>query len=153
VIGNHAKNPGWRLNYQSDVTGASYVLCNWGDAVHAAYTCLAAGQLRADVFRFCAIWSEGGLYLDSDLEAVVPFTSMYVPCAHASLSLDVNTGRFSQMEQKQMKVFAGIPRASVARCMLDRIVDRVKHALETCTSRRRTQPDRTGDAGARATTL
>lgn len=126
VVGNKAKNPGWRLNYQSDETGRSYVLRECGESVHAAYTCLTAGQLRADVFRFCAIWSEGGIYLDADLEAVVPFTSMYAPCAHTSLGIDVNTGHFSQMEQKQMKILAGSPAASVARCMLDRIVDRVK---------------------------
>lgn len=126
VIGNIAKNRGWRLNYHSDDTGRSYVLRSCGERVHSAYTCLAAGQLRADVFRFCAIWAEGGLYLDSDLEAVVPFSRMYAPCAHTSLGLDVNTGEFGQMEQKQMKILAGAPRTIIARCMLDRIVDRVR---------------------------
>lgn len=126
VIGNLAKNPQWRLNYQTDETGRSYVLQHCGDRVHSAYMCLAAGQLRADVFRFCAIWAEGGLYLDSDLEAVVPFSSMYMPCANASLGLDQNTGQFGQMEQKQMKILAGAPKTSIARCMLDRIVERVR---------------------------
>ena len=85
-----------------------------------------AGQFRADLFRFCAIWADGGIYLDADLEAVVPFSSMYKPCAHISVGLDTPTGRFHNLEQKQMKILAGAKGTLVGRCMIDSIIERVK---------------------------
>lgn len=126
VVGNSAKNPRWKLNYHNDSSGLQYVKDMCGADVAMAYQCMAAGQLRADVFRFCAMWSQGGLYLDSDLEATAPFESMYAPCASFSLGLDVNTGKFDNMEQKQMKLLASQSRSLISRCMLDRIVDRVR---------------------------
>jgi hypothetical protein len=122
---NQHANRHFRLNYHDDASGGRYVARACGADVGRAYKCLAAGQLRADLFRFCATWSEGGLYLDSDLVSNGPIDALYAPCAALSVGIDGPTGEFAQLEQAQMKVLAARRGSLTARCMVDAIVARV----------------------------
>ena len=125
VRANAEANPHYRLNYLGDANGAEYVREACGDDVSKAYKCFIAPAYRADVFRFCAIWAEGGLYLDSDIISLHPLDRLYLPCRNATIGHDYPQ-RGSE-GGKQMKILAGASRAPLFRCALDTIVNNVRH--------------------------
>jgi hypothetical protein len=85
----------------------------------AAYDCFKAPAYRADLFRFCALWAEGGVYLDSDLHLMHPLHTLYRPCANLSVGHDWPKGAV------QMKIIASIPGHAVAECMVRHIFKHV----------------------------
>lgn len=120
--GLQAVNPEYEFRHFGDVSAEAFVRENCGDVVADAYSCLAPAAYRADLFRFCALHSQGGVYLDADILPLVALEELYDPCAVASVGHDFPQGR----SQKQMKILAGQAGAPVFRCMLDKIVDNVR---------------------------
>ena len=45
-------------------------------------------RYRADIFRFCALYADGGVYLDADLELMVPLDDTHSPCSHVTIGHD-----------------------------------------------------------------
>lgn len=122
VLMNAAANPSFALNYHDDVSGAAYVRRHCGDRVATAFGCFAAPANRADLFRFCALYAEGGVYLDADLISLVPLQRIVSPCAGASVGRDVPQ---KNLPGVQMKAIGGAPRHPLFQCMIDRIVSNV----------------------------
>ena len=81
-------NPTFVRNHHNDRSALTYIYNMCGEDIAKAYTCMMAPAFRADIFRFCALWSEGGIYLDSDLVPVVPLEELYSPCSHATIGHD-----------------------------------------------------------------
>ena len=125
VTANARANPTYRLHYHNDSSARAFVARHCGVRVARAYDCFASGANRADLFRFCALFAMGGVYLDADLLLVVPLESTYAPCRAVTLGHDFPTG--SRDEAKQMKIVAGIRRHPLFRCMIQRIV---RHAAD-----------------------
>lgn len=115
VRSNANMNHAYVLSYHDDASAAEYVRERCGELVYAAYACFLAGAYRADLFRFCALYADGGVYLDADLHALESFEELYNPCRPVSMGHDTNGG-------KQMKVLAGVPGHPIFKCMMDRIV-------------------------------
>ena len=113
-----AIQPQFRLSHHNDTTAVAYIERHCGARYANAFECLGAPAYRADLFRFCALYAEGGLYMDSDMVPVVPFSELYRPCAPVSAGHDWGEG-------VQMKILAGIAKHEVFRCMLDSIVQNV----------------------------
>lgn len=127
VRANAAANPEYDLRYRNDTEAGEFVR-QCGQLVHQAYQCLQAPAYRADVFRFCALYVQGGVYLDSDIMLVTDMDRVYSPCSNVSMGYDFPWGGLSG---KQMKILAGVPRAPIFRCMLDNIVQNVRYRLVT----------------------
>lgn len=129
VRANMLQNPQFRLNYLNDSAAAAYIHDRCGHRSAQAYRCLLAPAYRADLFRFCALWAEGGIYIDTDLLALRPFEEMYSPCAHATVGHDYpqppSDPRVYPSEFQpgiQMKILAAAPKSPLFGCMVDRIV-------------------------------
>ena len=74
-----------------------------------AYLCFEPPSYRADLFRFCALYSEGGVYLDEDIVPMHPLEDIVSECSVATLGHDFPAGgRLA----KQMKILAAAPGAS-----------------------------------------
>ena len=93
-------NPTFQRNHHSDQSALTYIYEMCGEDIAKAYTCFVAPAYRADIFRFCALYAEGGVYLDSDLVPVVPLEELYSPCSHATIGHDFP---WYGMPGKQMK--------------------------------------------------
>ena len=116
-------NPTFRRNRHDDISGAEYVLEKCGVQIAAAYRCLIPGSYRADLFRFCALFAEGGVYVDEDIVPLVPLEDIVSMCDVATLGHDFpSSGR----PAKQMKILAATPFAPIMRCALDSIVSNVR---------------------------
>ena len=127
VRSNAAANPEFRLHYLND-TGASHFVRRCGQAVYEAYRCFRAPAFRADIFRFCALYHQGGIYLDTDLFLLDKMSSVYSACSNVSMGYDFPWGGKTG---KQMKILAAAPRMPLFKCMLERIVQNVRHRLST----------------------
>jgi mannosyltransferase OCH1-like enzyme len=123
VRANALANPSYRLHYANDSAADAYIRARCGEDVHKSFRCIRAPAYRADLFRFCALVSEGGVYLDGDLALLQPLEETYSPCATATVGHDFPWGG---VPGKQMKIVAGVPRAPLFQCMLERIVGHVR---------------------------
>ena len=115
-------NPEYRANYHDDDTAVTYLRDKCGATVSDAFRCLDASAYRADLFRFCALFAEGGVYLDADLVPLYPLSQLHLPCRNMSFGHDQPQNGLPGV---QMKLLSAVPHHPVARCMIDRIVDHV----------------------------
>ena len=129
VRANAALNPQYVLNYRNDAGARSYVAAHCGEQIAQAYDCLTPGAFRADLFRFCAMYAEGGVYMDTDLVALKPLEEIYSPCSDVSIGHDWPWD--GSNASKQMKFLASAPGAPIFKCALDSIVRNVKARAST----------------------
>ena len=54
-----AYNPHWEHHHYSDTEALEFVQEHCGEDVAQAYECLAPPAYRADLFRFCALYTKG----------------------------------------------------------------------------------------------
>ena len=80
-----ASNPNFERRHFGDEEALEFIQENCGEDAASAYQCLAPPAYRADLFRFCAIHSQGGIYLDSDILPLVPIEELYDPCSTIGL--------------------------------------------------------------------
>ncbi|EOD34094.1 hypothetical protein EMIHUDRAFT_252938 [Emiliania huxleyi CCMP1516] len=113
---------GFVVNYHDDESAFEYVTKHCGREAGQAYRCLLAPAFRADLFRFCALSAEGGVYLDTDLVLLKPIASVVDMCdAGATIGRDISGAD----ERKQM-ILASVPSHPLPRCMLDSILRNVR---------------------------
>ena len=86
---NAVANPSYRLNYHDDDSAPAYLRKHCGVQVAEAFRCFVAPANRADLFRFCALYAQGGVYLDADLILTAPMERLVLPCAQASVGRDI----------------------------------------------------------------
>lgn len=118
-----AQNPSFVRNHLSDEEAADFIKNHCGEEAYEAYRCFAPPAYRADLFRFCALYSQGGIYLDEDIFPFVPLEDLYSPCATATVGHD-----FPWMDKKgkQMKILASAPGAPIFQCALHTIIENVR---------------------------
>lgn len=66
------------MNHHTDESVRDFIKDSCGSTVLRAYDCINIYAFRADLFRFCAVYSEGGVYMDADLLSFLPFREMYI---------------------------------------------------------------------------
>jgi len=121
-LGITLSNPSYERKHYGDEEAYEFVKENCGVEVGNAYECLAPPAYRADLFRFCALYTHGGLYMDSDMIPLVPLEELYDPCSVATVGHDWPQGK----PQKQMKILAGQAGAPIFLCMINKIVTSVR---------------------------
>ena len=79
---------GWRIESHNGTSGREFVATHC-PRILTSYDCLVPGAYKADVFRFCAMNTTGGMYVDDDLAAFAPITSMFNErCDNAQLYVE-----------------------------------------------------------------
>lgn len=83
----HALNPGNTFRTYGVETGRDFVERHCPIALRA-YDALVPLAFKADVFRYCALWSLGGVYIDDDICMSVPLRAFESVPADAVLMQD-----------------------------------------------------------------
>ena len=119
-------NPTFRQNRHDDKSAAEYILAKCGQEAASAYSCLTPSAFRADLFRFCALYSEGGVYLDEDIFPLHHLEDIVSVCSSATIGHDFPTGG---KPAKQMKLLASSPGAAIFQCALLGIINNVRKRI------------------------
>ena len=122
-------NPEYVTNHHDDDTAKQYVLEKCGFEAYEAYSCLIPPAYRADLFRFCALYKDGGVYLDSDLLPLVPLEDLYSECSVATLGYDFPQGPQGRYQGKQMKILASQPNAPIFKCALETTIYNIRNRV------------------------
>jgi len=118
---------GFMHRHVSDTNAEAYVRDRCSTMFAEVYRCIKPRAFRADLFRFCALYAEGGVYLDADLIPLVRLSDLYSPCSSFTLGYDQAQGKMDIAHiGMQMKILAGIPGNNVSACMLENIADHVR---------------------------
>ena len=69
----------------------SYMEENWGHhKIHSVYERAVFGQMRADVFRYCILFDQGGYYFDYNKGCSKQLTQLHPPEASALITAESN---------------------------------------------------------------
>ena len=120
---------GFQLNYHDDASARVYVRKHCGWEAEKAYGCFVAPAYRADLFRFCALTAQGGVYIDTDIALLAPVEEAVSLCDGATVGYDVN-GAASGTDGLQMKILAAEPGHPLFRCMLQAIIENVRRRYQ-----------------------
>eukprot|EP00037_Helgoeca_nana_P037032 m.14247 g.14247 ORF g.14247 m.14247 type:complete len:342 (+) comp8311_c0_seq2:274-1299(+) len=119
--------PGYTFRYYSDEQAARYVVANCSEYLET-YECFLPTAYKADVFRYCVLLNEGGIYMDNDFALLVhPEPLMYnVSCGGVYLLTE-----YCENYGEAVRLWTGIMISAVNmplwRCMLESVKNNVKH--------------------------
>jgi len=133
VVRNAATNPEFELRYFGDAIALEYVRKRCGEVVASAYQCFVAPAFRADIFRYCVLYADGGVYLDTDISLLVRIPEVVDMCDGATLGYDIpqfpmppRLANDTVAPGMQMKILGGEAGHPLFKCMLDRIIENVR---------------------------
>jgi len=120
-------NPSFSGFHFDDGAGYDFIKTHCGVDVAEAFSCIKPPAFRADLFRFCALYALGGVYLDADMVLLRPLTEVFSPCSAFTLGYDQAQGVLHiDHVGMQMKILASEPRHDIPLCMLRHIIEHVK---------------------------
>ncbi len=89
-------NPSYTLHLFDDATMDTWMREHTDEQVFQAYSKLAVGAAKADLWRYCILYSCGGVYLDIDSDILQPLDIFLLPTDQAVISRELNRGCFLQ---------------------------------------------------------
>jgi hypothetical protein len=117
-------NPSYTTNQHDDKSAAEFILEKCGRDAMEAYACFIAPSFRADLFRFCALYTQGGVYLDEDIIPLHSIDDIISSCSIATVGHDFP---FNHRPAKQMKILASAPKAPIMGCALQTIINNARN--------------------------
>lgn len=117
-------SPKYTFQYYSDVEADRYMATQCPE-YYAMFQCLIPSAYKADIFRYCVLLQEGGIYLDNDFALLVRPEELYdEDCQGLYLMAE-----FSADVGRDVRLWTGFMissrNQSMWRCMLDAISDHV----------------------------
>lgn len=114
---------GFELRYHNDSSARAFLAARCGDVYADAFDCLAVGAFRADLFRMCALYTVGGVYIDSDLLATRPLDAIFDMC---QTTIAWDTPAWGVFSKKQMALVAAVPGDPLFLCHMRAILRHVR---------------------------
>lgn len=115
-------------HHVDDKSALVFIEQKCGSEVAKAFSCIRPPAFRADLYRFCALYAVGGVYLDNDILPLRPLREIYSPCSSFSLGYDQAQGLLDIKNiGMQMKILASAPGHELSKCMMKSIVENVRY--------------------------
>jgi mannosyltransferase OCH1-like enzyme len=89
-------NPGWCHHLYNDKEIAEFTRVNFPGRVYEAFQSLAIGAARADLWRYCVLYINGGVYLDIDADITAPLDRLIRADDDAVITREQVPGLFNQ---------------------------------------------------------
>lgn len=88
-------NPGYQFVLYDDDDMEKFVKVNFGKEVFEAYSQLNVGAAKADFWRYCILYKNGGIYLDMDADILRPMDELIRKDDMALVTREKNSGVFN----------------------------------------------------------
>jgi len=115
-----AWSPQYTFHYYNDTEAKEYMRTRCPQYADA-YDCMVPGAYKSDIFRYCVLYNEGGMYLDNDLVVLVMPNEMFnesCPGVYLLPEYSLNSGL-------DVRIWTGMIMSSsqepLWQCMLDEI--------------------------------
>ena len=69
-------NPGYKIDFSLDIDCIQFLNNNFGEEIGNLFKRIPKGMYKADLWRLCKLYVEGGVYADVDLVPHVPINSL-----------------------------------------------------------------------------
>lgn len=89
-------NPGWSHHLYDDVEIADFIRVHFPGRVYDAFSSLAIGAAKADIWRYCVLYKYGGVYLDIDADITTPLDRLIRTDDDAVITREQVAGLFNQ---------------------------------------------------------
>jgi hypothetical protein len=116
-------NPDYEHVYYSDARIRSYLVQHFDARTLKAFDDLRVGAFRSDLFRYCWLFNEGGVYIDSDMVAVRPLSELINPRDTFVSAEDCGSGRIYNA------FLAATPRHPLVKKVLDLVLHRIEKRI------------------------
>lgn len=90
-----ALNPDYTMILYDDADMDEFIRENFADRIYNCYRQLAVGAARADFWRYCILYINGGVYLDIDSAILRPLNELIRPGDQAIVTREGNPGIFN----------------------------------------------------------
>lgn len=124
-------NPEYAYFFYTDVDARDMIKTYFDKDVLKAYDKLIPGAFKADLFRYCCLYLNGGVYLDMNKSFVVPITEFVKP----NLTFISCIDQFNFFSYKLFQaILATTPKHPVMKMCIDKIVENVENNYYGSTS-------------------
>jgi len=127
-----ATGPAFELRYANDTLARATIAALCGKDYARAFDCLLPGAFRADMYRMCAMYAVGGIYMDDDIVPLRPLDEVFSLCQPVTVAWDRETMTWWGMkdhDQLQQAMIAAAPGHPLFRCHMDAILRHVRERL------------------------
>tara|TARA_Y100000389_G_scaffold200143_1_gene239967 strand:- start:290 stop:1066 length:777 start_codon:yes stop_codon:yes gene_type:complete len=115
-------NPGFILRYYDDSECLKFIKRNFEKSVVDAYERLIPGAYKADLFRYCVLYIEGGVYSDLTQTFYVPFDRIIDFDVDSLVLVDDFKASRCSVNGIQINFMAAIPRMKIFKDAINAIV-------------------------------
>ena len=123
-------NPEYTIKYFNDTQSRNFIKKNFDKKVLNAYDKLIPGAFKADLFRYCVLYQNGGVYGDLSQTYLVPLNKL-VDRHHDNLVLVrdrfLSSFPFVAKHGVQISFMAAIPKLKIFMNTINQIVENVKN--------------------------
>jgi mannosyltransferase OCH1-like enzyme len=113
-------NPGFAYTLFDDAACAALISDRFGARVASAYARIGPGAFRADLWRYCELYANGGVYVDIDTACLGAVYDVLDPSASLAVPVDLDpTNLFNAF-------VAAAPEHPVMRMCIDAVVENVE---------------------------
>ena len=91
------KNTDWKYNFFDDRECEKFIKKEYGDKILNRYLKLRKGAHKADIFRLCWLYKNGGIYVDIDTQLTINLDEMVKKINGDNLSIPITHDRLERM--------------------------------------------------------
>lgn len=112
-------NPNYEIILMDDNDINNYIKLNFPD-IYDIFISIPIGAMKADIWRYCIIYNEGGFYTDIDTECYVPIDKWCSIDNYEMIISNENDWNLCQY------TFGAIPNHPALKCVIDLCIERIK---------------------------
>jgi mannosyltransferase OCH1-like enzyme len=88
-------NPGYEIKLYDDNDIDVFIYNNFNEYIYNCYSKLNVGASKADFWRYCVLYKNGGIYLDIDSEIIKPLDNLIEENDKCIITREANKGIFN----------------------------------------------------------
>ena len=122
------KNPGWKYTMYGNEECEEYLTTQFDDDRYLkAFQGLRPGAFKADLFRYCVLYKEGGVYVDVDTKAVMSLEELITLATGSGPEIDfIGVREANRLPGVWQGFMACAPGLQFVKDAMDRIVQNVR---------------------------